>query len=62
MENRVVVMTFFDGTRKIRVTPGPCTDPTGHEFSPEAGAQFGENGACCANCGSFDGVEFEESR
>ena len=61
MENRQVVATLEDGVQKIRVTPGPCANPRGHEFSPEAGAPFGEFGNCCAHCGAFDGVKSTEA-
>ena len=61
METRQVVAIFEDGVKKVRVMPGPCTDQRGHEFSPEMGAPFGEFGNCCAHCGAFEGVEFEEA-
>lgn len=59
---RTLIHTFPDGARKFAVEPDtPCRTPDGqHEYAPENGAAFGENGNCCANCGAFYGVEIEE--
>lgn len=37
-----------------------CSNPQGHDFSPENGAMFGANGSCCAHCGHFVGVEYND--
>ena len=59
---KTLIRVYSDGARLYRIEPGPCpNDAEGvHEFAPENGAMFGDNGNCCANCGAFSGVEVEE--
>ena len=38
-----------------------CSNAKGHDFSPENGARFGDNGNECLHCSHFAGIERFES-
>ena len=51
----------FDGVAAIfcEEQDRTCSNPQGHDFNPNNGAMFGDNGNCCAHCGHFTGrVEY----
>lgn len=47
----------FDGAAVIfcEEQDRPCSNPQGHDFNPDNGAMFGDNGNFCAHCGHFTG-------
>lgn len=52
---------IFDGVAAIfcEEHDRPCSNPQGHDFNPNNGAMFGENGNCCSHCGHFaGGIEY----
>ena len=50
---------YSDGSEQWIISPAqPCHNGEDHDFAPENGAMFGENGNCCAVCGAFSGVEY----
>lgn len=53
----------FDGVAAIfcEEQDRPCSNPQGHDFNPNNGAMFGDNGNCCAHCNHFVG-RHEEMR
>lgn len=55
------IAAYRDGSAVVvaEEADAPCPNRRGHEFSPEAGARHGVNGAECAFCAHFAGTEGE---